>query len=498
MKRRPDRPPQNPFGLVAAATLRNAELEERLLRFCNGRQPLARTVFNWRSPPVRETFTAAGRIRDNVRRPFEDSVHFQILTIFPEFFDSALGCGLMQKAAAQGLVSFSFVNPRDFATDRHRTVDDRPYGGGPGMVMTPEPISAALESLPAPGRIIQLAPSGVPLTQALAREFAREERLTLLCGRYEGMDARLNEIFPITQVSVGDFVLSGGESAALCVMEAVGRLTPGFMGKDESADEESFSAGLLEYPHYTRPEEFRGLRVPDVLLSGNHAVIAKWRRERSLLATLRQRPELLSEAPLDPADADFISGLSRKRLGKNLHVALVHGPVLDKTGKTGTVSLTNFDIHDIARVSRTYDLGGYYAVTPLADQRALAGRLLSHWTGGPGGAGNPDRAEAMRLVGVAADLDEVVSTLENACGERPFLAATSARGQGSLPFGAARELLKDRPILLILGTGSGLAPEIMEKTDGLLPPVRPFGRYNHLSVRSAASILVDRILGDAY
>jgi len=425
-------------------------------------------------------------------------VHFQIVTLFPEFFASALSCGLMQKAVADGLVSFSFTNPRDFATDRHRTVDDRPYGGGPGMVMTLEPLCAALSSIESPGAMVQMSPSGATFSQNMAREFAADGRMTILCGRYEGMDARLASVFPIRPVSIGDYVLNGGEAAALCVMETVSRLVPGFMGKDESADEESFSAGLLEYPHYTRPEEFRGLRVPDVLLSGNHAAIAAWRRERSLETTFRMRPDMLASAGLADKDAAFLRALPKTRLGRNLHIALVHSPVLDKTGKTGTVSLTNFDIHDIARVSRTYGLGGYFAVTPLADQQALAARLLAHWTGGPGGEGNPDRSEAMRLVRVVGTLDEAVEAVTEACGARPRILASSAKWSGAEPYAAAREKLAREPALLVLGTGSGLAPEIMEKADGTLPPVRPFGRYNHLSVRSAASILVDRILGDAY
>ncbi len=425
-------------------------------------------------------------------------MHFHIVTLFPEYFASALGCGLMQKAAAEGLVSFSFVNPRDFATDRHRTVDDRPYGGGPGMVMKLAPLRAALSSIASPGPMVQLAPSGAPFTQDMARSLAAGGEMTLLCGRYEGMDARLGALFPLRPVSIGDYVLSGGEAAALCVIEAVARLVPGFMGKDESADEESFSAGLLEYPHYTRPEDYEGLRAPDILLSGDHAAIAAWRRERSLETTWRVRPELLTAAGLTDKDAAFLRALPRTRLGRNLYIALVHSPVLDKTGKTGTVSLTNFDIHDIARVSRTYGLGGYFAVTPLADQQALAARLLAHWTGGPGGEGNPDRAEAMGLVRVTGSLDEAVAAVTEACGVRPRLLATSAKWAGAEPVRVVRERLAESPALLILGTGSGLSPEIMEQADATLPPVRPFGRYNHLSVRSAASILVDRILGDAY
>ena len=423
-------------------------------------------------------------------------MQFNILSIFPEFFDSFLSCGLMAKALESGLVDVARVNPRDFATDKHHTVDDRPYGGGPGMVMGLPTLVAALRALPRPGRMLMLSPAGKPLTQRLAGELAREEALTLVCGRYEGIDARLFELFDITPVSVGDFVLSGGESAAACLMEAVARLVPGFMGKDASADEESFSSGLLEYPHYTRPEVFEGLPVPPDLLTGNHAAIADWRRRRSLETTLARRPDLFDATPLDLADMEFLRSRPSSRIGRNMHLGLVHGPVLLKDGKVGAVSLTNLDVHDIARVSRTYGLGGFEVVSPLRDQLALAGRIVAHWREGPGLAANPDRAEALSLVRLHEDLDAALAAVAADHGRTPALVATSARGPATLSFAAARELLASRPALVVLGTGHGLADVVLERADGILPPLRPFSDYNHLSVRAAAGILTDRLLGD--
>lgn len=431
----------------------------------------------------------------------EGVVKFHIVTLFPEFFREALSCGLMGKAVEAGLVAFSFVNPRDYATDRHHTVDDRPYGGGPGMVMMLGPLQEALSRIERPGPMILLTPGGEPLSQGMAARFAGHSDVTVICGRYEGIDARLGELFPLMPVSVGDFVLNGGEAAALCLIEAVARLVPGFMGKNESAEEESFSSGLLEYPHYTRPEVFEGRAVPEILLSGNHARIAAWRRERSLETTLARRPELLPEAGLTPRDVDFLREKKGPGLGRNLYIALVHGPVLDRNGKTGTVSLTNLDVHDIARVSRSYGLGKYFVVTPLDDQRALAERLVAHWTRGPGLAANPDRAEALDLVRVRRGLDDVIEELARQRGMRPFVAVTSARPEGAgsfIGFAGLRDLLGERPVVLVLGTGSGLSPEITSRADGFLPPIRPFEAYNHLSVRSAAAILVDRLLCDAY
>jgi len=424
-------------------------------------------------------------------------MHFSILTLFPEFFDSFLSCGLMAKAVEAGVVAVDRINPRDFATDRHHTVDDRPYGGGPGMVMGLPTLVSALRSLPRPGRMLMLSPAGRPLTQQFAAELAGEEALTLLCGRYEGIDARIFDLFPITPVSVGDFVLSGGESAAACLIEAVARLLPGFMGKDASADEESFASGLLEYPHYTRPEVFEGLPVPPQLLSGHHAAIAAWRREQALGATLAVRPDLFDATAISPADAAFLRAQPRTRPGRNMHIGLVHGPVVLKDGKVGTVSLTNLDVHDIARVSRTYGLGGFEVVSPLRDQLTLAGRIVAHWRDGPGLRANPDRTEALSLVRLHEGLDAALAAVSADHGRPAALVATSAKGPATLSFAAARELIAKRPVLVVLGTGHGLAEEVLARADGVLPPLRPFSDYNHLSVRAAAGILTDRLLGDA-
>lgn len=427
-------------------------------------------------------------------------MHINLVTLFPEYFDSPLSCGLMLKAREAGLVDFKFFNPRDRATDKHRTVDDSPYGGGPGMVMGLAPLAETLRQIPEPGRILLMAPAGRAFDQDMARElaadFAAGTPLTLISGRYEGIDARLPELFPITPVSVGDYVLNGGETACLNVIESVCRLLPGFMGHEDSGEEESFSHGLLEYPHYTRPEVFENLPVPDVLTQGNHALIAKWRREESLRATLRLRPELLDEAALSEADLNYLRDLPRLSLGRNLHVALVHYPVLDKDKNSLAVSLTNLDIHDIARSSCCYGLGGYYVVTPLQDQRRLLAELLEHWTTGAGGRANPDRAEALRLVAAADSVDEVLAQVEAQCGERPLVLGSSARPEGALTYAAVREALAERPVLLLLGTSHGLAPTVLDKCDGVLRPLRGASGYNHFSVRSAAAIMLDRILGD--
>ncbi|MEF2143883.1 MAG: tRNA (guanosine(37)-N1)-methyltransferase TrmD [Desulfovibrionaceae bacterium] len=428
-------------------------------------------------------------------------MHFNLVTIFPEFFDSALSVGLLGKAVDKGLVTFERVSPRAQTSDRHQTVDDKPYGGGAGLVMLVEPLAKTLRALDRPGRLLMLSPRGRKLTQEYARELAEEESLTLICGRYEGIDERILDLFPVELVSVGEAVLNGGESAALCVVEAVSRLLPEFMHKEESLEEESFSSGLLEYPHYTRPDQYEDIAVPEVLISGDHGRIASWRRQQSVLNTLRHRPELLADAPLGPEDVRTLRASSRVQRGRNLYLALVHYPVTNKFGDTVAVSLTNLDIHDMSRVSRTYALGGLILVTPIADQRELAATLLKHWVAGPGGQANPDRAEALGQASVVSDLEMAVHMVEKMAGQRPRVAATSARlEKKGGPFRTPAEVrgwLDEQPVLLLFGTGSGLAPQALEGAE-LLRPLRCLDAYNHLSVRSAVAITVDRILGDVY
>ncbi len=412
----------------------------------------------------------------------------------------------MGRYLAAGGLTIDFVDPRASALDRHKTVDDRPYGGGPGMVMLPEPLSRALRGIERPGRMILLAPHGRPLTQGLACELAREEALTLICGRYEGIDARVEEIFCLEAVSIGDYVLNGGETAALALLETVARLTPGFMGKEASSEEESFSAGLLEYPHYTRPEDFEGIAVPAVLRSGDHGKIAAWRREESLRRTLRVRPDLLDAADLGRGDLECLAKTAHETLGRNLSIALVHHPVLDKQKKSVAVSLTNLDVHDMARCSRTYGAAALYMVTPLREQRALLESILAHWTEGPAALSNPDRAEALSLVRGVGNLAEAIQLVSDRAGEKPLVVSTSAQlsarkkaRPASLTNPASvRAALPRQPVLLVFGTGHGLAPEALALCDAALRPLRGISEYNHLPVRSAVAIMLDRILGDWY
>ncbi len=225
-------------------------------------------------------------------------------------FHAYLGAGIMKRAADKPVAIFDIIQLRDFATDRHRTVDDYPYGGGPGMVMKPEPLQEALKYATRDGlptRTVLVSPQGKTFTQQMAQALSEEKRrLLFICGRYEGIDERVRESLVDEEISVGDYVLTGGELPALVIIDAVVRLLPGALGDEDSLKEESFSWGILDYPQYTRPPEWNGLKVPEVLLSGNHAAIARWRRKEALRRTLNNRPELIEKAGLAPEELELI------------------------------------------------------------------------------------------------------------------------------------------------------------------------------------------------
>lgn len=262
---------------------------------------------------------------------------FEIVTIFPDFFRGPLDYGIVRRAHGAGLIEISVHDLRAFTTDKHRTVDDRPFGGGEGMVLKPEPLFQCVESLGVPPRerrlsrtvaesVILLSPQGQLFTQAVAQDLAALERIVLICGRYEGVDERVAEGLADREISIGDYVLSGGELGAAVIVDTVTRLVPGALGNEASAQQESFTAvektgtegpdstcgsgGLLDYPHYTRPAEFRGMAAPEVLIGGNHEQIRKWRRRKALEKTLRNRPDLLSRQPLSAEDKKLLEEIA--------------------------------------------------------------------------------------------------------------------------------------------------------------------------------------------
>ncbi len=236
-----------------------------------------------------------------------------MIAIFPEFFTSPLDCSILARARQSGAVTIAIHNLRDYTNDKHQVVDDYPYGGGAGMVMKPEPLVQAVEHLlaeaPPETPVILLSPQGRPFDQAKAEELSTRQHLILICGHYEGVDERVRETVVTEELSIGDYVLTGGETAALVVIDAVARLVPGVLGNPASAGSESFAGGLLEYPHYTRPAQWRGMAVPEVLLSGHHENIRRWRRQQALYRTLQRRPELVASIQLSEEDKQLLAEL---------------------------------------------------------------------------------------------------------------------------------------------------------------------------------------------
>ena len=242
---------------------------------------------------------------------------FDIVTIFPRMIDAALAEGVVSRGIENGALDVKVHDLRDHTTDRHRSVDDMPYGGGPGMVMKPEPLVRAVEEIRRgrgmPDAVILLSPQGTLFTQAEAVRLSGLRRIVLLCGRYEGMDERVGALVGADEVSLGDFVVSGGELPAMIVVDAVSRLVPGVVGDEQSVAEDSFARGLLDYPHYTRPAEFAGLKVPDVLMSGHHAEVRRWRRKTALARTLERRPDLIERATLDDEDRELLAEIVKEK-----------------------------------------------------------------------------------------------------------------------------------------------------------------------------------------
>lgn len=422
-------------------------------------------------------------------------MRIQVLTIFPELFAPFAASGLVSRAIERGAIAFETVQLRDYAINSHGQIDDTPYGGGAGMVLLAQTASRAVEAAKAASpaaRVILFSPRGQPLSQPLVRELAGRPQdsglasapadLILLCTRYEGVDERFIERYVDLEISLGDYILMGGETPAMALIEAISRLQPGVLNNEASVCEESFEAGLLEYPQYTKPQSWLGADVPPVLLSGDHGAISRWRKRSATEVTIERRPDLLRSHPLSC----------------ELSVALIHYPVHNKNGEIVTSSITNIDLHDIARSSCTFGLKRFYVVHPTKTLRRLAERICQHWSSGYGLTYNPNRSEALELISTVPDFEDVISDIENRTGKLPKLITTSAkRSAGSATFEQVAAILRTStdPHLLILGTGWGLADELLKRADLHLDPVEGPTDYNHLSVRAAAGIMFDRLLG---
>ncbi|MBI3795099.1 MAG: tRNA (guanosine(37)-N1)-methyltransferase TrmD [Nitrospinae bacterium] len=414
-------------------------------------------------------------------------MQIDVLTIFPQIFDGFLGESLVAKGIAKNIFSVNVRDIRAFAENKHKKVDDAPFGGGAGMVMSPQPLADAIDSIKKEGpcRTILLTPRGRPFTQKIARELSGEKKLVLVCGRYEGVDERIVRHWVDEEISLGDFVLNGGEVAAMAVIEAVFRLLPGAVGCQDSTGEESFEKGLLEYPHYTRPENFRGLPVPAELLSGHHKNIEKWRFEQSVKKTGEVRPDMLEKRPEQWKKIKF-------------SIALVHYPVANKDGGEMVSSITTLDAHDLARIGRTYGAERAYMVTPVLEQARLVARIMKHWKDDDAVKKADGRKSlAVDVLRTAGSIDDMVEDAKRRSKRVKLLATSATRTERSVSPQVWRNLAAegDDEWIILFGTAHGLGRSLVERADSVLLPVEGGGEFNHLPVRGASAIILDRLFG---
>ncbi len=423
-----------------------------------------------------------------------------ILSVVTDIYKPFLSSSLLKKAQERGLLEVDLDAFFSFAAPKER-IDAPIYGPGAGMLIRPEIVQRAVEAKQKEhGQAYKVffSPQGTMLDQQVVKKIAdealRRGHLMLLPARYEGMDARVEEYYADEIVSVGNFVLMGGDLAAMMLLEAVARYIPEVVGKQESVLEESFTDAFVEYPHYTQPVSWKGMEVPEILRSGNHAAIDKWRMDEAAKRTVFGHFEWLRSRQTDESQRALAEAYIPHHYCALLHEGVLIGP----EKKKGTTSVTSLDLHDIARSARTYGLKDYFVVTPLEDQQKIVRRLLEFWRT-DGKEYNRERYEAVRFVDVVDHLEDVIATIEKREGVRPLVVATSARVAQSSHlisyYDQKKVWASRRPVLLIFGTGKGLQEEVLRKADFLLKPVEGFSNFNHLSVRSAAAIVFDRWLG---
>lgn len=386
--------------------------------------------------------------------------------------------------------------------DPKERIDAPTFGHGAGMLIRPDVVEAAIESKEkafGPSFKIFFSPHGKKLDQellkSLAARISEKNHVMIVAGRYEGMDARVEQVYADEIISVGDFVLMGGDLPAMILLEGLLRLLPGVVGKQESVEAESFSGAFVDHPEYTAPVVWKDLEVPEIVRSGNHAEIAKWRKKQAVARTVTGHFDWLRSCNLTLQEKKESYAATPSH-----YVALMHEEiVVDYEGTVGTSSVTSIDIHDIARSSKSYGIKQVFIVTPLIDQQKIVRKLLDFWHTGAGIEYNASRHEAVKQVDLVAHLQDAIDRITEIEGKAPLVVATSARvveHPGMITFyDQTRVWQAERPVLFIFGTAKGLSPHVLARCDFLLVPVEGFTEYNHLSVRSAVAIVLDRWMG---
>lgn len=425
-----------------------------------------------------------------------------ILTLFPELYNSFLQTSLLKRAQDKQVITCNVVPLLDLVAPKER-IDAPTFGHGPGMLLRPDVIEKGIEKIEEKhGKAFKIffSPHGKKLDQNSLRQLYQDisnksGHCMLLPARYEGMDARVEEVYADAVISIGDYVLMGGDLPAMVFLEGLLRLIPGIVGQQESVEKDSFSGAFVDCPHYTAPLEWHGIKVPDVVRSGDHAALAAWRLDQSVKRSVFNHFEWLRSSTLSEQQRSLV----HKTIPPH-YTALMHTGIVLPDGSEGTSSVTSIDIHDIARSSKTFGIKNYFVVTPLEDQQKIVHTLLDFWQEGYGVTYRESRHQCMKSVVCLKNLDEVIAQIEKQEGLKPLIIATSAKEVATKEnityYNQEQVWKRGRPVLLIFGTGNGLGESIIERCDYILLPIQGFSSFNHLSVRSAAAIILDRWLGN--
>ncbi len=438
-----------------------------------------------------------------------------IVTVFPEIHETFLKASIIGKAQEKKLLTINTVRLSDFVSPKER-IDEPTVGPGSGMILKPDVVQAAIEYCEeqwGAGIKIFFSPQGTLLNQRVLKKLASEithqkpkissttqsheqhsAHLILVCPRYEGMDQRVESYYADYVFSIGDYVLMGGDIPAQVLLEGLLRLVPGVVGKWESVEKESFSGPFLDHPEYGLPVEWKGSRVPEIIQSGNHAAIEEWRKDQACKKTVVNRFDWFSSSQPEKHDLERAFESIPKH-----YVALMHTQIKLKDGTVGTTSVTSIDLHDTARSCSTYGIKNFFMVSPLLDQQKIIGTFLNFWQSPEGKAYNESRYHAVSKVKPAHTFNEVIEYITSLEGVAPIVIGTSAKTHqhAKLIDYHNKKIVwgHKRPVLFIFGTGQGLEDALINTCDYLLTPVTGMTSYNHLSVRSAIAIILDRWLG---
>lgn len=428
-------------------------------------------------------------------------MNLSIISVFPDLFGPFLSTSLVKRACHKELVTigldsfFSYVEPKE-------RIDAPTFGPGAGMLLKPEVVQKAIEANEAKrgsAYKIFFSPQGKLLDQHLLKRLAdiwiEKKHIMLLSSRYEGMDTRVEQEYADEIISVGNYVLMGGDLPAMILTEGLLRYIPGVIGREDSVQQDSFVGPFVDYPAYTEPVLWKERSVPDIIRSGNHQLIERWRRQQAAQQSVLHHFQWVQHHIENSKDKELAASYIPTH-----YVALCHADVLIGEERVpGTTSVTSIDIHDIARSCKTYGIKQYWIVTPLLDQQKIVKRFLDFWHSDTGESYNAQRQKAITLVNLTESIDKTIEHIEREEGKRPIVIATSARQvqdvQGITFFDQERVWQHGRPVLILLGTGKGLTEDVIAKCDYVLDSIGGFTNFNHLSVRSAAAIILDRWLG---